>query len=59
MLEGRCLCGSARWQYRGMPSRLHLTEPGPRAHISIRHFDGLETWEDLPQDGRCVGDMWF
>ncbi|TIS67974.1 MAG: GFA family protein, partial [Mesorhizobium sp.] len=23
------------------------------------HFDGLETFDDLPRDGRCVRDMWF
>lgn len=129
MLEGSCLCGSVRWQYRDMPKsatacsctacrrygvlwaygyeeedvhlsgltkayvrgdslgfhfcpmcgcvayfrglepnkegrrrvavNLRLTEPGPVAHVPIRHFDGLDKWEDLPQDGRCVQDMWF
>ena len=23
------------------------------------HFDGLDTFDDLPRDGRCVGDHWF
>jgi hypothetical protein len=27
--------------------------------IAIDHFDGLESWQDLPRDGRCVADMWF
>jgi hypothetical protein len=38
---------------------LRLTEPELIAHIPVRHFDGFDTWEDLPQDGRCVRDMWF
>lgn len=129
MLEGSCLCGSVRWQYRDMPKsatacsctacrrygvlwaygheeedvhffgvtkayvrgdslafhfcpecgciaywrglktnhegrrrvavNLRLTEPGPIAQVPIRHFDGLDKWQDLPQDGRCVRDMWF
>jgi hypothetical protein len=25
----------------------------------MEHFDGLKTFEDLGQDGRCVRDMWF
>ena len=38
---------------------LRLTEPDPIAHVPIRHFDGLDKWEDLPSDGRCVRDLWF
>ena len=38
---------------------LRLTEPGPVAQIPIDHFDGLDRFEDLPRDGRCVGDYWF
>jgi len=29
------------------------------ADLLIDHFDGLDTFDDLPQDGRCVRDMWF
>jgi hypothetical protein len=29
------------------------------ADIAIEHFDGLEKFEDLGQDGRKVWDMWF
>lgn len=29
------------------------------ADIPLDHFDGLDTFEDLPSDGRCVRDMWF
>lgn len=27
--------------------------------LMIDHFDGLNTFDDLPRDGRCVRDMWF
>ncbi len=29
------------------------------AGISIDHFDGLNTFDDLPRDGKCVSDYWF
>jgi hypothetical protein len=29
------------------------------AHMPIDHFDGLDTFDDLPRDGRCVADYWF
>lgn len=38
---------------------LRLAEPAEVAAIPIDHFDGLDTWTDLPRDGRCVADMWF
>jgi hypothetical protein len=44
---------------RRMAVNLRLTEPGPVAHLPIDHFDGLDTFEDRPRDGRCVVDMWF
>lgn len=44
---------------RRVAVNLRMTEPEPIAQIPIRHFDGLDKWEDLPQDGRCVRDMWF
>jgi hypothetical protein len=25
----------------------------------IEHFDGLNTFEDLPRDGKCIKDLWF
>ena len=24
-----------------------------------KYFDGLDTFDDLPGDGRCVRDLWF
>jgi hypothetical protein len=44
---------------RRIAVNLRMTEPGPIAQIPIDHFDGLEKWEDLPRDGRCIRDMWF
>ena len=44
---------------RRIAVNLRLSEPGPVAHLPIDHFDGLDTFDDLPRDGRCVSDMWF
>ena len=33
--------------------------PDEVARIPIQHFDGLENWRDLPDDGKCVADLWF
>lgn len=38
---------------------LRLTEPDAITALPIDHFDGLNSFEDLPQDGRRVCDMWF
>ena len=44
---------------RRIAVNLRLAEPGKVASVAIDHFDGLETWTDLPRDGRCVADYWF
>jgi hypothetical protein len=44
---------------RRIAVNLRLTEPGAVARVPIDHFDGLDKFEDLPRDGRCVGDYWF
>lgn len=44
---------------RRIAVNLRLAEPQAVAAIPIDHFDGLETWEDLPRDGKCVADYWF
>jgi len=44
---------------RRIAVNLRLTDPEPVAQIPIRHFEGLNRFEDLPQDGRCVADYWF
>ena len=44
---------------RRIAVNLRLAEPDAVAPIPIDHFDGLNTFEDLPRDGRCVADYWF
>ena len=29
------------------------------AGLPVDHFDGFDTFDDLPRDGRCVRDYWF
>jgi hypothetical protein len=44
---------------RRLAVNVRLAEPETVADIPIDHFDGLETFTDLPRDGRCVADYWF
>jgi hypothetical protein len=44
---------------RTIAINLRLTEPMAVAHLPIRRFDGLDKFDDLPRDGRCVADVWF
>jgi len=44
---------------RRIAVNLRLTEPEAVARVPIDHFDGLDKFEDLPRDGRCVADYWF
>ena len=44
---------------RRIAVNLRLAAPEAVAAIPIDHFDGLDSFEDLPRDGRCVADMWF
>ena len=44
---------------RRVAVNLRLSEPGPVSHLPIDHFDGLDKFDDMPRDGRCVSDMWF
>jgi hypothetical protein len=37
---------------------VRLSDPASVAAIPIDHFDGLDTFEDLPRSGRCVRDYW-
>lgn len=63
---GNCGCIAYWWAIeKGADGRrfgavnLRLAEPESVAAIPIRRHDGLETNTDLPNDGRCVADMWF
>jgi len=44
---------------RRIAVNVRLAEPDAVAAIPIRRFEGLDTFEDLPLDGRCVADYWF
>ena len=44
---------------RRIAVNLRLAEPELVADIAVHHFDGLGSFEKLPQDGRRVRDMWF
>ncbi|HEY9234598.1 MULTISPECIES: GFA family protein [Phenylobacterium] len=44
---------------RRMAVNVRLADPEAVARLPIDHFDGLESFKDLPRDGRCVRDMWF
>ena len=41
---------------RRMAVNARLAEPAAVAHIPIDHFDGFDTFEDLPRSGRCMRD---
>jgi len=36
-----------------------VTDPDAVSGVIIDHFDGLNTFDDMPRDGRTVGDVWF
>ena len=44
---------------RRIAVNLRLADPQAVADLPIDHFDGLDRFDDLPSDGRCVRDLWF
>jgi hypothetical protein len=44
---------------RRITSNVRLPAREAVAHLAIDHVDGLDTFDDLPRDGRCVRDLWF
>jgi hypothetical protein len=44
---------------RRIAVNLRLAPPDLVAALPIDHFDGLDTFDDLPRDHRCVRDLWF
>jgi hypothetical protein len=38
---------------------LRLAEPADVAQVPLQRFDGLHSFDDLPRDGRRVGDVLF
>lgn len=41
-----------------MAVNVRLAPPDAVAHLPIDHFDGADSFEDLPPDGKCVRDLW-
>ena len=52
-------CNLSKEGRRRIAVNLRLTEPEAVAQIPIDHFEGLESFKDLPRDGRCVAGYWF
>lgn len=44
---------------RRMAVNVRLAPPENVQDLAIDHFDGLDSFEDLPSKGRCVRDLWF
>ena len=44
---------------RRIAVNLRLAEPEAVAAVPIDHFDGFDSFDDLPRDGRCVKDYWL
>jgi hypothetical protein len=44
---------------RRMAVNVRLAPPELVADLKIDRFDGLDSFDDLPSDGRCVKDYWF
>lgn len=42
-----------------MAVNLRLADPETISSIPVARFDGLDTFDDLPLDGRCIKDLWF
>ncbi len=38
---------------------LRMSDLSPIGQIPIRHFEGHDSFKELPGDGRTVTDMWF
>ncbi len=43
---------------RRMAVNVRLARPDDVFPLVIDHFDGLDSFEDLPSDGKCVRDLW-
>jgi hypothetical protein len=43
---------------RRIAVNLRLAQPEAVADIVLDIFDGLDTFEDLPRDGRCIVHVW-
>jgi hypothetical protein len=48
----------AAGERRRIAVNLRMAAPEAVADLPIDPFDGLDSFEDLPRDGRCVRDLW-
>jgi hypothetical protein len=44
---------------RRMAVNLRLASQDTVSNLPVEHFDGFDTFDDLPLDGKCVKDLWF
>jgi hypothetical protein len=44
---------------RRIAVNLRLAEPEAVGDIAVEHLDGLDSWESVSRDSRCVSDLWF
>jgi hypothetical protein len=44
---------------RRLAVNVRMSEPETVSNIPIDHFDGLNTFDDLPRSGKCVSDYWY
>lgn len=44
---------------RRVAVNIRLAQPDQVGDLPIDRFDGLDSFDDLPSDGRCVRDFWF
>lgn len=44
---------------RRLAVNVRMAEPETVSAIPIDHFDGLNTFDDLPRTGKCVSNYWF
>lgn len=43
---------------RRIAVNVRLTNPEAVGHLPIDHFDGFDSFDDLPPSGKCVADLW-
>lgn len=51
--------GEKPGERRRMAVNIRLSDLESVAHLPIRHFEGFDAFEDLPDDGKTVRDYWF
>jgi hypothetical protein len=44
---------------RRVAVNLRLADSAKVRHLPLRRFDGADTWESQPADGRTVADLWL